>query len=430
MSYSNFVQISQSPSGTLFIGVDIAKKKHYAAPLCRCNPKPGKAVGFANNRKGFDLFYKLIGKWCRRYNCNRIVIGMEPTSGYWEPLFCWLKARKFEVRLVSSLKVKHSKDIMDNSPLKSDQKDAVVIARLLKDDNTLDYRVRPLDEREVKTLLYTVASLDKTAGVYKNQLEQFLGVFFPELSGLFDELASPSVIALLREYPFPRDLVKANIGEVESLLWKASRGQIKKEKVKLLIETARITVGKNQVNEADGFQLKTILDMLEAALRIFKEAKSKLEKKVETMEQFAILDSIEGIGVITAAAIIAVLGDLREYGNARQVLKKAGLNIYSLSSGKHQGRDHISKRGRSILRRYLYMAALQHTHKGKTFYPKYRSIADSGKKKKKSALVAVMRKLLKVAFALVRDNRLFVSDYAHNHGAKRDVTVIRRAEAA
>ena len=200
--------------------------------------------------------------------------------------------------------------------------------------------------------------------------------------------------------------------------------------MKLIIEAAHATVGKTEVNESLRFQLETILDMLDASLVNLKKAKSKLEEKLEGMEQYAILDSIEGIGVMTGAAIIAVLGDLREYSNSRQAIKKAGLNLYNLSSGNRKGRDHISKRGRSILRRYLYMAALQHSQEGKTFYPKYRKIADSGKKKNKAALVAIMRKLLKVAFALVRDNRFFVSDYAHNPGAKRDVTVIRRVEAA
>lgn len=218
MLKNNFDQSTKNPSGTLFIGVDIAKKKHYAAPVCGRDNRVGKSVGFKNNRTGFNYFYKWIGKWCRRHKLDTIEIAMEPTASYWEPLFYWLRSLGFNVKLVSSLKVKHSKDIMDNSPLKSDEKDAVVIARLLKDGNVLDFRDPVPDEQEVKTLLYTAADVDKTAGVYKNRLEQFLGANFPELLTVFSELASPSMIALLREYPFPCDLVKADAGDVEKLL--------------------------------------------------------------------------------------------------------------------------------------------------------------------------------------------------------------------
>lgn len=84
---------------------------------------------------------------------------MEPAVGYWEQLFWRLKAKGFEVGLVSSLKVRHSKDIMDNSPLKSDQKVAGIIARLVKEGNVPDFRMVCPDRQEVKTLLYTASAL-------------------------------------------------------------------------------------------------------------------------------------------------------------------------------------------------------------------------------------------------------------------------------
>jgi transposase len=355
---------------------------------------------------------------------------MEPTAGYWEPLFFYLKGLGFDVRLVSSLKVRHFKDVKDNSPLKSDRKDAQVIAQLLKDGNVLDYRVSAPDYQKIKDILYTILDFQKTEGVYKNRLESLLATCFPELLSLL-ELGSPTMKGLLRTYPLPSDIVMAGWGKISDLLHKASGGKLSKEKAKQIFEAALNTVGNCNDDDIMKWRFESILDQLDSLSGVIKKGESKLEENLAGIPQAAILRSIEGIGLINAAAITAVIGDLKEYKSAAQVIKKAGLNLYSLSSGKRKGRDHISKRGRSILRRCLYMAALQHTQKGKSFYPKYCDITDNGKRAKRAgtALVAIMRKLLKVAFALVRDNRKFESDYAHKPGAERDGTVIRRAES-
>jgi len=144
------------------------------------------------------------------------------------------------------------------------------------------------------------------------------------------------------------------------------------------------------------------------------------------MGEYHILRSIDGVGLMCSAAIIADLGDLRLYGNYRQVIKKSGLNLFSLSSGGYKGREHISRRGSGFLRRNLYMAALRHTRPGSAFYEKYSCMRERGKGFR-SSMVAIMRRILKVAFALVRDDRYFNKEY--DPGAGRNEIVIRRARA-
>jgi transposase len=64
--------------------------------------------------------------------------------------------------------------------------------------------------------------------------------------------------------------------------------------------------------------------------------------------------SIKGIGTITAAGLIGEIGDFRQFHTISEVMKHAGLDLYEISSGKHKGEKHISKRGRHLLRKILF----------------------------------------------------------------------------
>lgn len=422
----SFNQKGQYPSKTLFVGIDIAKNKHCCRALNSSNSQESKAMFFDNRKEGFEELTRRISQWCLTHDCTSVVIGMEPTSVYWRTLFYYLEQKGFNVKLVSSLKVKHSKDIMDNSPLKCDQKDALLIARLVKDGNVLKYRSPDKNILSIKKLIRIVEDLDKTASYYKNQLECFLSIHFPEINDVFFKLGGPTMRALLKEYPFPEDMRKADSFKIKELLRNASHGQINEDEADYLLEMARDTVGVPEQTSAERLEIKNTIEMLELTDKNIKEVKARIKEILEPMPQYQILKSIPGISVMTSAVMTAALGDLSQYKSANQVLKKAGLNLYSFASGNYQGAERISRRGMALLRKYLFMSALLHTRYGFGFNGKYNSMVNRGVAKKK-VLVCIMRKLIKTAYALVRDNRIF-KDY--EPGAKRDVNVIKWAEAA
>jgi transposase len=91
-------------------------------------------------------------------------------------------------------------------------------------------------------------------------------------------------------------------------------------------------------------------------------------------------------------------------------MKLAGLDLYEVSSGKHRGKLRISKRGRPLIRKLLYLAALSTVRKSGTMHEWYQRALGRGMKKTK-ALVAVSRKLLGIIFALVRDHSVYVENY-------------------
>jgi transposase len=91
-------------------------------------------------------------------------------------------------------------------------------------------------------------------------------------------------------------------------------------------------------------------------------------------------------------------------------MKLAGLDLYEVSSGKHRGKLRISKRGRPLMRKLLYLAALSAVRKDGVMNEWYQRALSRGMKKTK-ALVAVSRKLLVLIFALVRDHSVYVENY-------------------
>ena len=104
----------------------------------------------------------------------------------------------------------------------------------------------------------------------------------------------------------------------------------------------------------------------------------------------------------TVATVLGETGDLRQYRNANAVIKLAGLNLYSQSSGTFKGKTRITRRGRPLLRRYLYLAALRLSKPGSPLAEFHDRLLPT--KAKPQIAVAVCRKLVRLMVAVVRDD--------------------------
>jgi len=127
--------------------------------------------------------------------------------------------------------------------------------------------------------------------------------------------------------------------------------------------------------------------------------------------------SIKGIGNITVAGLIGEVGDFRKFKTISEVIKLAGLDLFEISSGKHKGKHRISKRGRALMRKLLFFAAINAVKSHGIMHTRYQKMLDNGTPKIK-ALIAVSRKLLRIVFALARDNVQYEQDYDNKHEIK------------
>ena len=115
--------------------------------------------------------------------------------------------------------------------------------------------------------------------------------------------------------------------------------------------------------------------------------------------------SIPGIGTNTALMILVYLPEIGSLTN-KQVGSLAGLAPMSQSSGKWQGKAQIMG-GRPNLRHAIFMPALVAIRFNLDMKKKYAALIAAGKEKK-VAITAVMRKLLVLANAMLRDSRKWV----------------------
>lgn len=120
-----------------------------------------------------------------------------------------------------------------------------------------------------------------------------------------------------------------------------------------------------------------------------------------------IISSIAGIGVRTADQLVATMPELGAL-DPKQAASLAGLAPVARQSGQWKGRSFIQG-GRANVRRALYMPALVAARYNPELKAKYQSLIEAGKPAK-VAVVTLMRKIIVMANALVKADRLWVVD--------------------
>lgn len=161
-----------------------------------------------------------------------------------------------------------------------------------------------------------------------------------------------------------------------------------------------------QTNKVLQRQTKARLALVEKHIIQLDEEISKLiEVDKTTARRRDILRSIPGLGQVAAAAILTFLPEIGTL-DRRQVGSLAGVVPHTRQSGQWKGKAFISG-GRKPLRDALYMPALVAMRHNPDLKAKYQALRDAGKPAK-VAIVAIMRKLVETANALVKADRIWV----------------------
>jgi transposase len=149
----------------------------------------------------------------------------------------------------------------------------------------------------------------------------------------------------------------------------------------------------------NGEQLRQIERQIAA---VEAEIKALIRADPDLARRFDILVSIPGISAITAFALLIDMPELGTLGNG-QAASLAGLAPITRQSGKWTGRAFI-RGGRANVRQALYMPALVAMRFNPDLRAKYDQLIAAGKPAKK-AITAIMRKMIVLANALLRDGR-------------------------
>lgn len=394
----------------LIATIDGGKDKHYGYYRCpdgtECEP-----FEFWNNGRGFLEFLGRIASIAKTHGLEEIIVGFESTGPYMEPLVQFMKSKK-GVRLVqvNPMHTKRLKELTGNSPLKTDWKDPRVIADIIALGHALTVVIPEGPAADLRRLTQgrerTMASRTRLL----NQLQSILALSFPEFLQVMKDVSTASAMHLLRHHPTPQHIVTLGEVALAAILRKVSRGKLREDRARALFEAANESVGIREGRNSMLLEIELMLDTIESYDGFIEKSAAEMLRHLQEIPYSRAILSLKGIGPVTAAGLIGEVGDFTKFSTISEIMKLAGLDLYEVSSGKHKGKLRISKRGRPLIRKLLYLAALSAVREGGTMHEWYQRALSRGMKRTK-ALVAVSRKLLGIIFALVRDHSVYVDNY-------------------
>jgi transposase len=175
-------------------------------------------------------------------------------------------------------------------------------------------------------------------------------------------------------------------------------------------ETNRLEAG--PVVAAVRTSIETIIATLTAEIKaVHRQIRDHVDQHPGLRDQRDLLTSIPGIGDATAAVLIAELFD-KHYSSARQAAAFAGVVPRVCESGTLKARGRLVKIGPGRLRKALYFPALAALR----FNPTLRALQTRLRAAGKPNMVivgAAMRKLIHLAFGVLKSGRAYDSTYAH-----------------
>jgi len=403
----------------LFVGIDVGSRDNAVYIML---PDGSKHSSFAvqNNLGGAQTVSKRVVSALADKNLADVAIGIEATSVYGNNLMYFLREdgalARFERKLyvLNPKQVKKFKDVHPDLP-KNDPVDAFVIADNLRFGRITtpvwmdDYRYSAL-QKLTRARFYAVQNLTR-------EKQRFMNYIFTKCSGLaqekvFSDHFGATALAVYDTFETPDDIVNMDIEELTAFISEAgkNRSPFPEEIAKAVQAAAR---GSYRLPKTITDSVNQVLSISISSMRAMQAQIKALEKEIE--RQFAnipnTLISIPGFGPVLSAGIIAEVGDVNRFEKGQSGLAKyAGLMWKENKSGMFEGQNtRLIKSGNRFLKYYLCEAAMSLVRcdtEYKRFYDlKYKEV---NKYQHKRALVLTARKLVRLVFRLLKDNRLYI----------------------
>jgi transposase len=393
----------------LVVGVDIAQEAHVARAVSFRGIALGHPLEFGSHLEGFKQLGRWIQDLLKAYKLNKVIVGMEPTGHYWFSLARWLIDQGIEAVLVNPHLVKKNKEYRDNSPSKSDHKDALVIADMIKNGYYSPVRFQPEIYEELRILMANRETVTKRLNAAVNQIHRWVDIVFPELRQVFKILTCASAIATLRLFPLPSEARRLTREQVISGWKQFMKRHAGVKRADLLISLANCSVGTTQALHAYKLHLQHLLEEYDLAQRQLEKIKDELQLILKRIPYAQKLLEIQGVSTTSLAGILGEAGDLSGYAHGNALLRHAGLNIAEASSGKWKGKMVLSKRGRPRLRHFLYLMTMCMVMTNPEVQALHHYNVKKKKLKKMKSIMKLCGKVARMLVGLAKSNEAYDS---------------------
>ncbi len=398
---------------TLIAALDIGKKVHYGYFRTPKN-KDIKPFPIYNTGQSFKKFWEKLCRFKEEHMLDEVVIGFESTGPYAEPITNYLRKKPVNLVQVNPMHTKRIKELTGNSPNKTDKKDPRVIADVISLGHSLTVVMPEGAAAQLRRLTHARERAIGRRTAMNNQLQDLVFVIFPELGSIIKP-STKTGMYLIKNYPDPESIASIGIENLSDIIRRIGRGKFDKDRAEELYNAAEQSVGITEGKESVILETSHLVSNIENENRYIESLEEQMIEHLEQIPYSHSILSIKGIGHVTAAGLIGEVGNFNKFNTISEITKLAGLDLFEISSGQFKGQRRISKRGRPMMRKLLFFAAINMVKSTGIMHEKYKQMLGRGMLKMK-ALIAITRKILGIIFAIVRNNTVYIENYTkQNH---------------
>ena len=378
----------------VYIGIDIAKFKHFASVVSSDGEVIVKPFPFENSRQGF---MKLIEEIENFQDC---LIGLESTGHYAENLIQFLYERDYPIAVINPIQTDSLRD-SNIRKTKTDKIDTMLIVQCLMLKKYSLVSSKNIDMIKLRRLSRFRLEMVQQQTRIKTQLTGCLDIVFPELAHFFKgNLHLKVAYALLEKYPSAKVIRSARIDGLTNLLYNNSHGRYNQEKALQLKSLAKESVGLD--NPAIELQIQCLIKQL----HLYQKQIQDIDHSIMTLMEIinSPILTIPGVSYTLGSMIISEIDDIKRFSNPSKLLAFAGLDPVVKQSGNFQSDSlKISKRGSTYLRYAIYRVAFLIIYNNETFHNYYIEKRAQGKNHR-VALGHVCNKLVRIIFKILTDD--------------------------
>ncbi len=379
----------------VFCGLDVGKEAHHA---CALDP---------DGRRLFDAALpqdeaRLRDLLTRLGEHGRVLVVVDQPNTIGALPIAVARAMGVGVAYLPGLAMRRIADLHPGSA-KTDARDAYVIADAAR---VMPHTLRRVDVgeealAELKVLVGFDDDLAAEATRLTNRLRGLLTQVHPALERVLGpRIHTKAVIALINRYGGPAGLRKAGRGRLLVTARKANpRGAAD------LIEDLLTALAEQTVVVPGTTAAETVLPQLAASLRETPDQRATIAAQVEQVLDAhplaAVLTSMPGVGVQTAARILLEVGDATSFPTAGHLAAYAGLAPVTRRSGTSIRGEHPPRSGNKNLKRALFFsafAALRADPVSRAYYDRKRAEG----KRHTAALICLARRRTNVLYAMIK----------------------------
>ena len=374
-------------------GIDIASRK-FDYRIIDGNGASLSKGSYEMSFDGFSSFLSTVPE--------DTIFVMESTGRYHMNLCHFLKSKGLEVCVENPMKIKNYVKSITLRKTKTDSADALSIARYgLANYDRIHREKRAMDD-EVRSIARRRQEVAEDIARAKTQLKSDLALAWPEI--LAADVFTASMLSFLSQFASPDEVLAANDKDLIAALLVNNRGRAPETSTEDIKGYAIGSIG------APGYA-DLVKDSAEKILYLEKRDKALTkalvdhEKNVHEKEM-EILQSIPGVGEISAAHFMAEVEDISRFATYQKLIAYMGTDPSIYQSGESCSKGHITKHGNRSLRKYVYIMAQRAIIYSEFFRAYYDKKKNEGFSHRK-AMVAVMNKLTKIIFTLLTRGEMY-----------------------